>query len=65
MFERSPEGLAVDTATDIKAFGEGRDADGGPLVRTFSPKDRTDLQRIAWEGFRQFQQIRQDEGRKK
>jgi hypothetical protein len=65
MFERSPEGLPVDSVTDIKAFGEGRDADGGPLVRTFSPKDRTDLQRIAWEGFRQFQQIRQDEGQKK
>jgi len=65
MFERSPEGLAVDTATDIKAFGEGKDADGGPLLRTFSPKDRTDLQRIAWEGYNQFQQLRKGEGQKR
>jgi hypothetical protein len=65
MFERSPEGLPVDEATDIKAFGEGQDADGGPLLRTFSPKDRTDLQRIAWEGYSQFQQLRKGGGQKR
>jgi hypothetical protein len=65
MFERSPEGLPVDEATDIKAFGEGQDADGGPLLRTFSPKDRADLQRIAWEGFNQFQQLRKGGGQKR
>jgi hypothetical protein len=65
MFERSPEGLHVDEATDIKAFGEGQDADGGPLLRTFSLKDRTDLQRIAWEGYNQFQQLRKGEGQKR
>jgi hypothetical protein len=65
MFERSPEGLPVDSVTDIKAFGEGKDADGGPLVRMFSPKDRTDLQRIAWEGFNQFQQLRKGGGQKR
>jgi len=54
MFERSPEGLPVDKATDFKDFGEGKDADGGPLMRTFQPQDRADLQRIAWEGFRQI-----------
>jgi len=65
MFERSPEGLAVDTATDFKAFDGGKDADGGPLKRTFSPKDRADLQRIAWEGFRRFQELRKGAGQKK
>jgi hypothetical protein len=59
MFNRSPEGLPVDKATDIKTFGkEGKDADGGPLTRTFSPKDRADLQRIAWEAYSEFQKLR-------
>jgi hypothetical protein len=66
MFDRSPEGLPVDEATDIKTFGEeGKDADGGPLTRTFSPKDRADLQRIAWEAYSQFQQLRKGEGQKR
>lgn len=65
LFERSPEGLPVDSATDFKYLDDenrDKDKDGGPLTRKFSDKDRADLQRIAWEGFRQFQQIRKGEG---
>ncbi|MDZ4853083.1 MAG: hypothetical protein SGI77_27660 [Pirellulaceae bacterium] len=31
-----------------------QDRDGGPITRKLSPKDRDDLQRIAWEGLQQF-----------
>ena len=55
LFNRSPEGLPIDT---IPSSTPGnKDPDGGPAERTFSPKDRADLQRIAWEGLKQFQQI--------
>lgn len=52
LFRRSPEGLAIDRVTDTRSQDKQRDKDrdGGPLKRTFSVKDRTDLQRIAWEG---------------
>jgi hypothetical protein len=60
LFDRSPEGLAIDTVTDIRYLDEehrDKDRDGGPLARTFSAKDRADLQRIAWEGLKQFREI--------
>ena len=59
LFNRSPEGLAIDTVNDnrVKDGKPMPDPDGGPLKRTFSAKDRADLQRIAWEGLKQFQQI--------
>jgi hypothetical protein len=59
LFNRSPEGLLLDTVDDTRTK-DGKpalDPDGGPLKRTFSPKDRADLQRIAWEGLKQFQKI--------
>ena len=52
---RSPEGLPIDTVPS--SVPGNKDPDGGPAERTFSPKDRADLQRIAWEGLKQFQQI--------
>lgn len=59
LFDRSPEGLPVASVTDIRtADGQkDKDRDGGPLTRTFADKDRADLQRIAWEGLKQFQKL--------
>lgn len=60
IFQHSPEGLPVDSITDIRFFGNDRtkDRDGQPITRRFSGKDRSDLQRIAWEGWREFQKLR-------
>jgi len=60
LFHRSPEGLPVDTVTDTRnldAEHRDQDRDGGPLKRSFSAKDRAGLQRIAWEGLKQFQEL--------
>ncbi len=59
LFNRSPEGLPIDTVDDNRSKDgkPAQDPDGGPLKRTFSAKDRADLQRIAWEGLKQFQQV--------
>ena len=59
LFNRSPEGLPIDTVNDnrTKDGKPAQDPDGGPLKRTFSAQDRADLQRIAWEGLKQFQQL--------
>ncbi|HBJ84400.1 MAG TPA: hypothetical protein DDZ88_11125 [Verrucomicrobiales bacterium] len=63
LFEKSPVGLPVDSVTDIRHFEGGRndktkDRDGNPITRQFSDKDRADLQRIAWEGWSEFQTLR-------
>jgi hypothetical protein len=60
LFDRSPEGLPVDSVTDIRFFEEKdktRDRDGGPITRTFPAKERAELQRIAWEGLREFRKL--------
>ncbi len=59
LFHRSPVGLPIDTVNErrMKDGKPALDPDGGPLKRTFSARDRADLQRIAWEGLQQFQQI--------
>ena len=64
LFNRSPEGLPVDSVTDIRSLpgSPDKDRDGGPLQRTFSAKDRTDLQRIAWEGLKQYREIAGQKG---
>ncbi len=66
LFEKSPEGLPIDSITDIRylevskgKFDKTRDRDGQPIKQTFSAKDRADLQRIAWEGYQQFQSLRE------
>ena len=59
LFNRSPEGLPI-SAIDDRPTRDGKpalDPDGNPLKRVFSEKDRADLQRIAWEGFQQFQKV--------
>src|SRR5262249_11307117 len=56
LFERSPVGLTVDSVTDTRSgVGHGdQDRDGGPLTRTFDPKERAELQQIAWDGLQWF-----------
>ena len=61
IFRRSPQGLPVDSITDIRFFNnqdKSKDRDGQPIKRTFSDKDRADLQRIAWEGLTEFREMR-------
>lgn len=61
LFDKSPEGLPVDSITDIRFFNNkerDKDRDGNPIQKTFSEKDRADLQRIAWESYQQFKQLR-------
>lgn len=59
LFDRSPEGLPVDTVNEnrVKNGQPELDPDGVPLKQTFSAKNRADLQRIAWEGVKEFQQM--------
>ena len=60
IFDKSPVGLPVSKVTDIR-FWEGdktKDRDGLPITKIFSKKDRADLQRIAWEGYQEFQALR-------
>jgi hypothetical protein len=60
LFDRSPEGLPIDTVTDTRFLDDkqrDKDRDGDPIRRTFSAQDRADLQRIAWEGLKQFQEL--------
>lgn len=63
IFDRSPVGLPIDSITDIRFIEDGsndktKDRDGQPITRTFSDKDRADLQRIAWEGYSEFLKLR-------
>lgn len=56
LFHRSPEGLTFGQVTDNRfdAQQKDRDRDGGPLTRNFSPRDKADLQRLAWLGLSDF-----------
>lgn len=61
MFDKSPVGLKVDTITDIRFFNnteKDKDRDGEPISRQFAGKDLADLQRIAWESYKEFQELR-------
>ena len=63
LFDRTPQGLPLDRITDIRFLNpenRDKDRDGKPITRVFSETDRADLQRIAWEGYRQFEQVRQE-----
>lgn len=65
LFDRSPEGLPIDSITDIrywrlpdKSYDKTKDRDQQPIQQTFSDKDRADLQRIAWASYTQFEELR-------
>ncbi|QDT83717.1 hypothetical protein [Gimesia chilikensis] len=61
LFDKSPEGLPVDSITDIRFWNNkdrDKDRDGNPITKTFSDKDRAELQQIAWKGYQKFKQLR-------
>lgn len=63
LFDRSPEGLPVNSITDIRfldksAKSKDKDRDGNPIKRVFSEKDSAQLQSIAWRAYQEFQQMR-------
>ncbi|NJM54641.1 MAG: hypothetical protein HC841_00785 [Verrucomicrobiae bacterium] len=61
LFDRNPVGLSQNKITDTRSLDtkhRDQDRDGGPLTRAFSDKDRTDLQRIAWEGIQKFKALK-------
>lgn len=62
IFDRSPQGLPVNEVTDIRFLGNDRtkDRDGLPITKVFSKEDQADLQRIAWEGYQEFQKLRKE-----
>jgi hypothetical protein len=62
IFNQSPVGLPIDSITDIRNIEDGsndktKDRDGNPITRKFSAQDRAALQRIAWEGWSEFQKL--------
>ena len=66
VFHRSPQGLPIDSVTDIRywqkqdgKFDKTKDRDGKPITLQLSAKDRDDLQRIAWKGYSQFSNMRE------
>ena len=65
LFEKSPEGLPINSITDNRFLDKDRansdkDADGKPIKRTFSKKDVSDLQKMAWDAYQEFQQMRRE-----
>ncbi|MEM8954161.1 MAG: hypothetical protein AAGD22_08430 [Verrucomicrobiota bacterium] len=66
LFNESPQGNSVDSVTDIRFLdndpkNKDKDRDGNPITRTFNNKDLADLQRIAWQGYSEFQSLRDEE----
>ena len=62
-FDKSPVGLKTDSITDIRFYekepkNKQKDRDGNPIKRTFSEKDRADLQRFAWEAYNESKSLR-------
>lgn len=62
-FDKSPVGLKTDSITDIRFYekepkNKQKDRDGNPIKRTFSEKDRSDLQRFAWEAYSESKSLR-------
>ena len=64
IFERSPVGLEIDSVTDIRFLDNtdrSKDRDGLPITRKFNKTDRTQLQKIAWDAYLEFQKMRMSE----
>lgn len=65
LFNKSPEGLTPNTVTDIRFwetdngnFDRTKDRDEKPITMTLSDKDRLQLQKIAWDGYLEFESTR-------
>ncbi|MCA9139829.1 MAG: hypothetical protein KDB00_23815 [Planctomycetales bacterium] len=61
MFDADPRGLDVRSITDIRYWQDKdrtKDRDNLPITKVFSVQDRSDLQRIAWEGYQEMKQMR-------
>lgn len=58
MFERSPQGLPVNSVTDIRFWKNdattGKDRDGNPITKVFSDEEREFLQTTAWKALQDF-----------
>ena len=66
LFNKSPEDLTPNAVTDIRfwepttgKFDRTKDRDEKPITTTLSDKDRLQLQKIAWEGYIEFESLRQ------
>ena len=64
IFRESLEGLSLSEITDIRFYENDpkngdKDRDGYPITKVFSDGDRWDLQRIAWESYLEFEDLRQ------
>ncbi|MEL6107221.1 MAG: hypothetical protein AAFU85_14365 [Planctomycetota bacterium] len=60
IFDRSPEGIKVDSITDIRYWenkDKSRDRDNLPITRRFNEKDRRDLQQIVAQGIAAFAKL--------
>ena len=61
IFDADPQGLKVNTVTDIRYWqnkDRTKDRDNKPIKKVFVDQDRTDLQRIAWEGYQEFEGLK-------
>lgn len=68
MFEQTPQGLSIDSITDIRFWqnkDRTKDRDEKPITRVFPDSDRADLQRIAWEGYQEFEKLRRENGNRR
>lgn len=58
IFDRSPEGLPIDSITDIRYWNNdretGKDRDGDPIKKVFTDQERRFLQSTAWKGLNEF-----------
>ncbi|MGI9470054.1 MAG: hypothetical protein ACR2NZ_00890 [Rubripirellula sp.] len=63
IFGKSPEGLPVESVTDIRYFNNkdrSKDRDGKPITLQLSKSDREQLQQIAWRGVEEFEALRRE-----
>ena len=58
LFDRSPQGIAVDSITDIRYLNNDattlKDRDGKPIKKVFTPQEQAFLQSTAWKALQAF-----------
>ncbi|WP_146395256.1 hypothetical protein [Planctomycetes bacterium CA13] len=58
IYDRSPEGVAIDSVTDIRFLNNdrdsGKDRDGKPIKKVFSKQEQAFLQTTAWRALQEF-----------